>query len=149
MSAPKGSRWTVKQTADAKAEINRRITHGQSLAQALRYDEKAGIRMPQLDKFYIWMENDPIFEREHAKARLRQHDLLVDQCLAIADSIEHKTHYHGVVSAKEKIAQIRWAAERAAPRKWGLRQAVEVTQPGIDQKDVAAVMRDIASRMPV
>lgn len=73
----------TKRTPEVEAEIIRRISEGEPLAQICREDG-----MPGLSTVYDWEGKDEAFSGAIARARIAGFDMIAQEALAIADDAD-------------------------------------------------------------
>lgn len=108
-----------------------RIAEGESLREICREDD-----MPTRMTIYRWLQADPVFCDQYARAREDQADTLADEIIAIADEqpeviavldkhgalIEHKLDGAFLQWQKNRIDARKWTAMKLKPKKYGDRQ---------------------------
>lgn len=107
------------------------------------YDE-----LPNECTIYAWLAKYESFSKQYARAKMKQAELLAQQCLDIADDTSNDSMIDKdgqEVCNKEYIARSRlridtrkWLASKLLPRQYGDRQHTEVTiNHESDLKDLA------------
>lgn len=116
----------TREIADAVLE---RLAATGSLARAL--SETPGA--PTRNTIYLWIEQDVDgFSARYARAKEQGIDEFMDDTLTISDEAPPMLATggldHGAIAhAKLRIETRRWLAERMAPKKYGLKQGLELT----------------------
>lgn len=115
-------------TQDIAEVICTRIAEGESLREICRDDD-----MPTRMTIYRWLQADPIFCDQYARAREDQADTLADEIIAIADEqpeviavinkqgelIEHKLDNAFLQWQKNRMDARKWTAMKLKPKKYG------------------------------
>lgn len=115
-----------KKTSELMEQICSRIADGESLRKIC---VSIGVNRETVRD---WLNKDPQFSGQYARAREEQADLLADQCIEIADDKSQDildipdggdtrliTNSAAVQRAKIQIDARRWKAGQLAPKKWG------------------------------
>lgn len=109
-----------KFTPELAAEICDRIAEGESLRAICREDG-----MPDRRTVLRWLDKDSAFAARCAKARELQADALEEgmaevETLTLAGELDPK-------AANVVLSSRRWRAEKLAPKRYGVRNAMELT----------------------
>ncbi len=81
--------------------------------------------MPGLRTVLDWLTKYEEFRDKYARAREQQAEVMDDKILAVADSSTAATAH----SDRVKIDAYKWRAAKLCPKKYGDKQAVEVSGP--------------------
>lgn len=103
--------------SDSEAEhLLQWIQAGKSLSQWCRSMRR------QPATIYGWMRSRPSFMQAYARAHEDRADTLVDEMVALADSLPDGAPLELVQVRKLQIETRRWLAERLRPKRYGLQQ---------------------------
>lgn len=95
-------------TPEIGARICEEIAQGAALYRLCQQPD-----MPSERAVYQWLEANPDFTQEYARARERQQDRCVDEIIEIADIEEDPQR------ARVRIDARKWRASKLAPKKYG------------------------------
>lgn len=133
-----------------------RLSKGESLKSICRSPEIIGI-----DIVFKWINSNPAFHDQYARARRTQADVLFDEMLYIANSTQRgvKTTTKGdVIETVEadmiehrrlQIETRKWLIGKMAPKKYGERASVDATVTVVGVKavdEVAGLLAGLANR---
>jgi hypothetical protein len=138
-------------TQDIAEVICNRIAEGESLREICKDDD-----MPTRMTIYRWLQADPVFCDQYARAREDQADTLADEIIAIADEqpeviavlnkqgelIEHKLDNAFLQWQKNRMDARKWTAMKLKPKKYGDRQilAGDSESPIAVQNDAMTIL---------
>lgn len=110
--------YSPEQIEAHKATICNRIANGESL-RAICSDDG----MPAASTVFLWLNDDPVFSEQYARAREAQADALFDEILDIADDgsndwMERKNADGQNIGWMENGEALRRSALRVEARKW-------------------------------
>lgn len=127
----------VTYSAELAGEICEAIaSSARGLARICRENE----RFPAASTVYAWLEAHAEFRERYARARLRQAELLADECLDIADDASEDTvttargdvlNREWLQRSKLRVDTRKWMAAKLAPKKYGTEKQ-EVTHEAGD-----------------
>ena len=111
-----------QETADAICD---RLGVGESLRSICRGDE-----MPALSTVFKWLNQQPAFADQYARAREEQAEALADEIVAIADEADVAVKHEGeevrlaldatgVARNRLRVDARKWAASKLKPKKYG------------------------------
>ena len=111
-----------QETADAICD---RLGVGESLRSICRDDE-----MPALSTVFKWLNQQPAFADQYARAREEQAEALADEIVAIADEADVAVKHEGeevrlaldatgVARNRLRVDARKWAASKLKPKKYG------------------------------
>lgn len=122
-------------TADAICE---RIAGGESLRTICKDRD-----MPSPATVFKWLNNQPTFAEQYARAREAQADTIVDEIVDIADRAKDPN------KARVQIDARKWVAGKMKPKKYGEKVLSEVSGPdGTPIAVVASITRTIVDPKP-
>lgn len=135
----------TQETAD---EICQRIADGESLRSIC-----AGDAMPATSTVFKWLNEQPVFSEQYARAREAQADTLFDEMLDIADDARNDwmerrgeddagwvANGEHIQRSKLRLDARKWMAGKLQPKKYGER----VTQEHVG-KDDGPIRAEVAS----
>ena len=122
-------------TQDIADTICERIGGGQSLRSICKSDD-----MPAMSTVFKWLNEQPVFSEQYARAREAQADALFDETLDIADdatndwmerhredgSVDEVVNHEHIQRSKLRIETRRWMAGKLRPKKYG--EKIELEQ---------------------
>ena len=98
-------------------DICQMIESGMTLLAVAELDD-----MPTISTIYDWIDNDPEFADNYARARQRQADTFASMVMTEAFSA------HDAQIGRLRIDALKWTASKLAPKKYG--DKVEIEQTG-------------------
>jgi Bacteriophage Sf6, terminase small subunit-like len=86
--------------------------------------------MPARRTVRSWLAKHPDFERQYEIARRERTDNLVDESVAIADSVTGCTDNAAVQAARLRVDTRKWLASKLLPERFGDKVTTELTGAG-------------------
>ena len=111
-------------TEELASDICYRLAMGESARQICRDDA-----MPVMSTLMKWL-NEPdkvTFSEQYNRARDCQADFYADEVIDIADELDAEAESNAIQRARLRIDSRKWKVARMSPRRWGDKQALDVT----------------------
>ena len=113
-------------TEEVATAICERIAEGESLHSICRDDAQ-----PERRTVHRWLVAQKEFRHQYAHAKELAAELRGDECIEIADEIQHAESSVAVQAAKVRIDTRQWYAKVTAPKKYGT-EHVEATNKNLN-----------------
>lgn len=135
--------WSVRIAMPRRSEFSQdiadticdRLANGESLRAICRDDE-----MPVQSTVFKWLDQQPAFAKQYARAREAQADTLADEILEIADDTSRDTivtekngeqpNSEWITRSRLRVDARKWLASKMAPKKYGEKLDLDATVNG-------------------